>query len=139
VYETYFEAGEALTKDDLKGAKKALSELVAPVKKVSPPKGEQYEAWGTASKALLKVLEHARHIEGLPDARSMFEKVSRHIITVNRHCGRPTDGEYFLAFCPMAFGNKGAYWLQEQEKVANPYFGAKMLRCGEIRESMDAE
>lgn len=139
VYETYFEAGEALTKDDLKGAKKALSELVAPVKKVSPPKGEQYEAWGTASKALLKVLEHVDHIEGLPDARSLFEKVSRHVITVYRHYGLPTDEEYFVAFCPMAFGNKGAYWLQEQEKIANPYFGAKMLRCGEIRESMANE
>jgi Cu(I)/Ag(I) efflux system membrane fusion protein len=31
----------------------------------------------------------------------------------------------------MAFDNKGAYWLQDSEEIANPYFGAAMLRCGE--------
>ena len=33
--------------------------------------------------------------------------------------------------CPMAFNNRGASWLQEDEVVANPYFGSAMLRCGE--------
>jgi Cu(I)/Ag(I) efflux system membrane fusion protein len=40
-----------------------------------------------------------------------------------------------LAFCPMAFGNKGAYWLQTEKKIRNPYFGTKMLGCGEIKET----
>ena len=34
----------------------------------------------------------------------------------------------------MAFDNRGAYWLQEDETVLNPYFGAAMLRCGEMKE-----
>jgi hypothetical protein len=33
----------------------------------------------------------------------------------------------------MAFDNQGAYWLQASETVANPYFGAEMLRCGAIK------
>ena len=32
----------------------------------------------------------------------------------------------------MAFGNAGATWLQLAETVSNPYFGATMLRCGEV-------
>ncbi|MBC8256307.1 MAG: efflux RND transporter periplasmic adaptor subunit [Candidatus Marinimicrobia bacterium] len=37
------------------------------------------------------------------------------------------------AFCPMAFDNTGASWLQTTEKIANPYFGSKMLRCGTLK------
>ena len=33
-------------------------------------------------------------------------------------------------FCPVAFGNKGAFWLQAGDVTKNPYFGASMLRCG---------
>ena len=36
-------------------------------------------------------------------------------------------------FCSMAFNNTGASWLQTTEKIANPYFGAKMLRCGTLK------
>ena len=36
-------------------------------------------------------------------------------------------------FCPMAFDNKGAVWFQEASELANPYFGAMMLRCGETK------
>ena len=32
--------------------------------------------------------------------------------------------------CPMAMDGAGAYWLQGAETVANPYYGAAMLRCG---------
>lgn len=33
-----------------------------------------------------------------------------------------------VAFCPMAPGG----WLQRQPALRNPYYGAKMLRCGEL-------
>jgi Cu(I)/Ag(I) efflux system membrane fusion protein len=33
----------------------------------------------------------------------------------------------------MAFDNKGAVWFQEASELANPYFGAMMLRCGETK------
>ena len=35
----------------------------------------------------------------------------------------------------MAFDDKGAAWLQAGETIANPYFGASMLRCGVVRRS----
>jgi hypothetical protein len=38
----------------------------------------------------------------------------------------------YYQFCPMAFDNKGAYWISKTEDVRNPYFGLKMLSCGEI-------
>ena len=43
----------------------------------------------------------------------------------------------FIAFCPMADGDKGAYWLSREEKVINPYFGNKMLTCGEVKQVIE--
>lgn len=46
-------------------------------------------------------------------------------------------GEHaFYTYCPMAFNNEGAYWLSDKEKIRNPYFGDKMLTCGEVKEKL---
>lgn len=45
-----------------------------------------------------------------------------------------TSGEIFKQFCPMAFDNKGGYWLSDSKEVRNPYFGNRMLKCGEVKE-----
>ena len=31
----------------------------------------------------------------------------------------------------------GASWVQSGETIANPYYGASMLRCGEVRERVE--
>ena len=48
-------------------------------------------------------------------------------------------GPVYELFCPMAFGNTGATWLQSDPKISNPYFGASMLRCGEVRRQLRDE
>lgn len=48
------------------------------------------------------------------------------------------DGQkVYYQFCPMAFDNTGAYWLSDKSEVRNPYFGSKMLTCGEVTDSLD--
>jgi len=42
----------------------------------------------------------------------------------------PSQTVYQL-HCPMAFDNRGAGWLQASDKVRNPYFGARMLKCAD--------
>jgi Cu(I)/Ag(I) efflux system membrane fusion protein len=44
--------------------------------------------------------------------------------------------EAYYEFCPMAFNNKGGYWLSDEEKIRNPYFGDKMLTCGNVEEKL---
>ena len=39
----------------------------------------------------------------------------------------------FKQYYPMAFDNKGAYWLSNTQDIYNPYFGEKMRFCGEIK------
>ncbi|MBK8503519.1 MAG: DUF3347 domain-containing protein [Saprospiraceae bacterium] len=37
-----------------------------------------------------------------------------------------------VAYFQMAFDNKGAYWLTDDQEIKNPCFGDKMLKCGNI-------
>ena len=39
-------------------------------------------------------------------------------------------------YCPMAFNEKGATWLSDDTVIKNPYFGDKMLECGEVTDSL---
>jgi hypothetical protein len=39
-------------------------------------------------------------------------------------------------FCPMAFNDKGATWLSDESDIKNPYFGKKMMECGEVTDSL---
>lgn len=45
--------------------------------------------------------------------------------------------QVFYKYCPMAFGQKGAYWLDNNAQIRNPYFGDKMLSCGSVKESIN--
>jgi Cu(I)/Ag(I) efflux system membrane fusion protein len=44
--------------------------------------------------------------------------------------------EAFYHYCPMASNNEGSYWLSEEVAIRNPYFGEKMLTCGEVKEKL---
>jgi len=43
----------------------------------------------------------------------------------------------YYQFCPMAFDNRGAYWLSDKRDIQNPYFAGKMPDCGELADSVD--
>ncbi|PWT99554.1 MAG: hypothetical protein C5B52_10535 [Bacteroidetes bacterium] len=42
----------------------------------------------------------------------------------------------YLLNCPMAFDQQGADWLSNSPDVHNPYFGAKMPDCGNVKDSI---
>ncbi len=37
----------------------------------------------------------------------------------------------------MADNNNGAYWLSKEEQILNPYFGDAMLKCGEVKQTIE--
>lgn len=42
----------------------------------------------------------------------------------------------YKQYCPMAFDNRGAFWLSANREIENPYFGDKMLKCGRVEEEI---
>ena len=46
------------------------------------------------------------------------------------------DLHAYYQYCPMAFHNKGAFWISREREISNPYFGEQMLHCGETKETL---
>lgn len=43
----------------------------------------------------------------------------------------------YKQYCPMAFNNRGAFWLSNTEEIKNPYFGEQMMTCGKVEEVIE--
>jgi hypothetical protein len=67
--------------------------------------------------------------------RIHFEKVSDAMFALLKQAELKNAGVY-RQYCPMAFNDKGAYWLSNETEIRNPYFGKKMLECGEVTDSL---
>lgn len=67
--------------------------------------------------------------------RETFELLSMAIYDALT-AGNPYGETVYVQFCPMAFDNKGAFWLSSNEEIFNPYFGDKMLKCGVVKETI---
>ncbi len=67
--------------------------------------------------------------------RIAFEQVSIAVYGLANKAGLK-NAKIYHQYCPMAFNDKGAYWLSEESEIKNPYFGKKMLECGEVTDSL---
>ncbi|KYG79542.1 uncharacterized protein DUF3347 [Roseivirga ehrenbergii] len=67
--------------------------------------------------------------------RIAFEGLSSNMYSIVKASGSETV--LYKQYCPMAFNNKGAYWLAAEEEVNNPYFGDVMLHCGSVQETIN--
>jgi len=68
--------------------------------------------------------------------RKEFEMIADAMWSLTRTV-RYKGQKLYWQYCPMAFDNKGAYWMSYERDIKNPYFGSKMLNCGSIEDSLD--
>ncbi|MCA8959379.1 MAG: DUF3347 domain-containing protein, partial [Planctomycetes bacterium] len=131
VYSAYLALQESLADDDVDAARQAGADLTAALGLVDTTGliGEPLGAWRRLE-ARLKLDAATLDLETL---RVRFEGLSRTIIDLERRFGHHGTQTWYLAFCPMALDDKGAHWMQRGSEIDNPYFGAAMLRCGEIQ------
>lgn len=83
-----------------------------------------------AKKELLQATQAIINAKHIDEQRTAFVQVTQHMETMLE--GAIESGTVYKQYCPMAFGNKGAFWLSESKEIRNPYFGSKMLNCGRI-------
>ncbi|HUT89444.1 MAG TPA: efflux RND transporter periplasmic adaptor subunit [Thermoguttaceae bacterium] len=135
VYDAYLALQTALADDRLDEAGRAFVALRQAVGRIdtSVLEGRTLRAWQTAAAEIEPALETDSQAADLDQLRERFEPISEAMLGVVDAFGHTREAALHKAFCPMAFKNKGAAWLQAGEKIANPYFGHKMLRCGEIQ------
>ena len=102
-----------------------------------PSSAQARAAWQQIAEGLLehsRVGAEAGDIEG---ARAAFEHQSTQLRALLEQFGNPLANPVRVAYCPMAFDNRGAEWVQRGAEIDNPYFGDLMRRCGEIRATVE--
>lgn len=79
---------------------------------------------------------HSHHVGSIERAREQYYRHVQALLVLTEQ-GVLAHG-WYRAYCPMARGDQGATWLQPQSNVLNPYYGAMMLRCGEVEQQYPA-
>jgi Cu(I)/Ag(I) efflux system membrane fusion protein len=138
MYKNYFASQKALAQDNGERAKAALLKIHTLVNKTSASEFNLSEQalnkWEQLSASLMHKTHNLTSVESIDDIRKTFESVSKVVINVEQSFGHYSDQNHYQLYCPMAFNNKGAIWMQTDSSVNNPYFGSSMLKCGEVRE-----
>jgi Cu(I)/Ag(I) efflux system membrane fusion protein len=135
VVDGYLVLQTALAGDDAAKAKDGATTTLAALGKVQMAlvTGDDHTVWMKQAAELKTVLEGFGSTADIEAARAQFALLSESVTALLAHFG-VGEGRLYKAWCPMAFDNRGASWIQGSEEIANPYFGDMMLRCGEIKE-----
>lgn len=132
VLQAYQSLYQALTKDDLAGWQQGAADFHRAVAAIDWP--EELEA---EIQAMQQGKGHSHHVGSLEQARELYYPQVQAILTLAEQ--GVLAGGWYRAYCPMARGGRGAAWLQSQDSVLNPYYGAMMLRCGDIQQQFAGE
>lgn len=138
LFAQYFKLKDALVGDDLDTAKKDFEKLSADWHKTD---------WKQMPEEISKVFMEAGQESFLdrtkisktgridPLRNELFYDLSNFFIRIAQYYG-PFGQTIYVQHCPMANKDKGADWLSLEKEVLNPYYGASMLKCGEVKEEV---
>jgi len=137
IVQSYFGIQTALAEDDAQSAVKKADAMLKMLKTFDAQtlSSEAQLFWTGQLTGLNAALLSLRKTENIDEQRKAFALLSDQLTRLVR-VFTPTGITINKAFCPMAFNDRGASWLQVDKQIANPYFGAMMLRCGEIQEEI---
>ena len=138
VFIKYIALKDAFVKEESNNIISQSEKIGAILSKVDIKLLENKEAqtfWMSLEKQLRVAVSSILKTTAIKEQRNHFKQVSSSLIEALQVFG--VNEKVFVAFCPMADSNKGAYWLSIEKKVINPYFGNKMLTCGEVKQVIE--
>jgi Cu(I)/Ag(I) efflux system membrane fusion protein len=135
VYRANLDVKDALVDSDMEKAKKEAKEVLDKLGAIDHQllKGEAHGIWMANLREIAHLLSKIQNAGSLDEERENFALLNKALYNSMKFLGYSGDPVYYQ-FCPMAFDNKGAYWLSSTEDIRNPYFGDQMLKCGETKE-----
>ena len=125
----YGEIHRALAADKTQGVTKAAERIAKGIRGLKASakaiKGKHAKHYAALPAKLRKAAKTLIAAKGIKAQREAFKALSRPMAlwaTLSKPAG------VNVVFCSMAKGS----WLQTKKVIANPYYGASMLRCGQI-------
>lgn len=124
---------DALVDDDFNKSMQLAKSLYKAMKQtdMSNFSGAEHKIWIQHSSNALNALEQMKVAKNIGEIRRYLKPLSGQIITIARHFA-PFKKSLYVMRCPMADKNKGADWISFEGEVKNPYYGAEMLTCGSV-------
>jgi len=138
VFNNYILLKNALVNDDSSTAQKAANDLISTLQKVDMKlltDTKAHNLWMNILKELNTTIKSISSTTAIKIQRELFIILSTHITKSIALFG--INQKVYNQFCPMANGDKGAFWLSTEAQILNPYFGSSMLNCGSVKEILE--
>ncbi len=137
VFEKYIGLKDAFVQSDVKKAIQTAGVMEKSLADIDMKllTGDEHTQWMNSTGKLNNLLKHIQSSNDIEEQRKDFSNLSSEFYKVVKKFGLMGKTAYYQ-FCPMAFNEKGAYWLSTTQEIRNPYFGDQMLTCGDNRETL---
>lgn len=134
VVEAYLATKDALVATDAAQTDQKTGDLLAALGQVDAASlpADAGEKWTEHRKIMERAATSMQAAGNIEAKRTSFEDLSKAAYALVNDFGAGTT--LYKEYCPMAFNDKGAFWLSAKSEIKNPYFGDKMLECGEVQE-----
>ena len=134
VFEAYFQLKDALVASDAGKAKAAAQLLDASVRDVemSALGNEVHTVWMQVMERLPNTSAGIASKSKLEEQRKAFAELTEPMLALVK--ARPGSTPIYLDHCPMYEG--GADWLSRDKAIRNPFYGAQMMTCGSVKETI---
>jgi len=138
VYDSYSTMKDAFITSNADEVRKNAGKVKSSLQKVNMAllKGEAHISWMKYLEVMESEITSISTSSNISTQRISFAEFNDAFYASVKAFGLQ-HGMIYYQYCPMANGDKGAYWLSNIEEIANPYFGDEMLKCGETRETME--
>jgi hypothetical protein len=138
VFRQYIQMKDALVAASTEQARTAAQGLIASLGKIDEAalSGEQQRFFAEHSQM---IRQHAEAIAGSDDIaaqRGQLDMLSESTYSLVKAFGANEQTLYYQ-HCPMANNDRGGNWISQTSEIKNPYFGEKMLKCGETKETLN--
>ncbi len=136
VADSYFLVKNGLVDDNFTESKKAITGMDQALGAVNMNlvSGQGHDQWMEMVFGIKDASTKMNQAPNIEEARKHFSMLSFHILEMTETFGLDKEVVY-KDYCPMAFGDQGAFWLSEKKDITNPYFGSSMLTCGEVKQT----
>lgn len=121
VFHNYQQIRMALVNSDAEGVQTAATNLA-----------ESFSEERESIKSTALAMSDDANLESL---RQLFSELTQKIEPLIKES--LSGGKVYKQYCPMALDGKGGYWISNVEKIENPYYGDKMLKCGKVTETFE--
>ena len=127
----YVPMQEALAGDSIATVKERAAKVATEAEAILMTKGEKPSLEAIEGLEAVVAAAKATNAAEVKALREQFKALS---FAVAKLVERQAVAGHGIYFCPMA----DAYWIQKSGAVKNPYYGAKMLGCGEVVKKVQA-